>query len=484
MRATRTLAAVAGVSLTNCLRLVPILFVMACQSTGVLESPQTGSKPSVPVEVALGFSDSPILNREVGLVFTVSPRVAVAEAKIEFQLPDGIEWVSGDTKWTGSLVANETKEFALVTRSVTTGDWVVSASVANKKSPNDQWEKTATVYVTVTDIGAKVSATTTPTGPSDPRSTAEPSSKPSVPVDAALSFSDSPILNREVALVFTVSPRIAITEAEVEFHLPEGIELVSGDTKWRGSLTANETKDFSILIKVIAVGDWEVSASVTEERHSDSWARKATVYASVSETGAKALAALPSGKDSDKLKAEFVGFAEPSVGNPDKPSQIKHNREWASPLTVGGTVKLYGYWYYRDKNNIDRAMPDARVEIWESDPLFDTLLATIYTNDYGYWESTVSNNDGIGQGGIDTYVKIFTTDDYSVKVTTFWGVIYNSSTPIVSDIQDGSRNIGSWAVTDPDKRMANFIYDKLANPKFSHKISAAQVINSILKTLF
>jgi len=93
---------------------------------------------------------------------------------------------------------------------------------------------------------------------------------------------------------------------------------------------------------------------------------------------------------------------------------------------------------------------------------FGTLIG-YYTSD------NISNSDGDG-GGQDIYVKVFSTDNRSVRVTDFStpGNLYYSVTPVQNNVADGDVDVGSHSLDDADTRMAWYIYDLIANDAFDY----------------
>jgi hypothetical protein len=135
-----------------------------------------------------------------------------------------------------------------------------------------------------------------------------------------------------------------------------------------------------------------------------------------------------------------------------------------------GQIAVRGYWLYQDKGGVNRPLRDARVEIWDADSSGDTLLDTTYTNNSGYYASgNISNTDGEG-GGQDIYVKVFSTDNRSVRVTDFSSPsnLYYSVTAVQNDVSNGDVDVGSYLLDDVNNRMAWYIYDLIANDAFDY----------------
>jgi hypothetical protein len=127
-----------------------------------------------------------------------------------------------------------------------------------------------------------------------------------------------------------------------------------------------------------------------------------------------------------------------------------------------GDLTVYGWWEYRDKAGEDHPIPYARVQIWDSDIQGDDLLATTWADRSGYYSATFPNSDE--SGGVDLYVRVYSTDDYSANVRTggLLNELYFSETPTTDDVPDGSFEVGAYVITDSDNRMAWYIYDQIA----------------------
>ena len=76
-----------------------------------------------------------------------------------------------------------------------------------------------------------------------------------------MSVAPSPTVGRQVNLHIEVSTCQAAPYTTMQVILSSGIELVSGELKWEGSIDANQTKEFDLTIRVKQEGEWPVSAS-------------------------------------------------------------------------------------------------------------------------------------------------------------------------------------------------------------------------------
>jgi hypothetical protein len=77
-----------------------------------------------------------------------------------------------------------------------------------------------------------------------------------------LAFSELPLLNRSADLNFTVNPVFDVSDVEIQFSLPHGMQLVEGPLVWNGNIVAHEEIRQSIRVKIVKTGNYEVKVSV------------------------------------------------------------------------------------------------------------------------------------------------------------------------------------------------------------------------------
>jgi hypothetical protein len=61
-----------------------------------------------------------------------------------------------------------------------------------------------------------------------------------------------------IHLDILVSPAEDLSEAEVRFDLPEGIELVDGDLVWKGALRATDSLEHKIVVSALQAGEYVI----------------------------------------------------------------------------------------------------------------------------------------------------------------------------------------------------------------------------------
>jgi hypothetical protein len=76
------------------------------------------------------------------------------------------------------------------------------------------------------------------------------------------SVKGEPALDQEVEVIFTVTPIEDSFNTGIWIYLPEGIELLQGDTHWEGDLTKDEVFTMKIMVKPIQEGQIEIFSHV------------------------------------------------------------------------------------------------------------------------------------------------------------------------------------------------------------------------------
>jgi hypothetical protein len=147
-----------------------------------------------------------------------------------------------------------------------------------------------------------------------------------------------------------------------------------------------------------------------------------------------------------------------------------------------GPLTVSGYWQYTDKNGVAFPVRDGRVEFYDADASGgDDLLYTAYTSaTNGYYSAIFTNNDLDENGGVDLYIRTYTTDDFSANVRTggTGNTIYFAQSPVENNLPNGTWDEGTWIVTDSNIRMAWYIYDKIAGDAWNYLLANAGWYNN------
>ena len=297
--------------------------------------------------------------------------------------------------------------------------------------------------------------------------------KINVPLEIELFFSSTPMLNEYTVLNVEIRALKEAPNTLIEIEVPqEGFEIISGSTQFNEDLDAGSTNTYQLEILAAAPGKYKIAASATSEETDYIFGKREELYVNIGEEFSELSKSsfIPEITDtrSEAVKIENVSVPPTQVLPNLKPGDGQEVSYYAAPGT--GQIQVRGYWFYQDKSGIDRPLRDARVEIWDSDSSGDTLLDTTSTGNSGYYESgNISNSDDEG-GGQDIYVKVYSTDNRSVRVTDVStpGNLYSAVTEVQTNVIDGEVDMGSYSLKDAENRMAWYIYDLIANDAFDY----------------
>ena len=114
---------------------------------------------------------------------------------------------------------------------------------------------------------------------------------PSPEIKAQLSFSEPPVLGKQVTLtatfVLTASAYPKASNVKAEIVLPEGIQRIDGDLKLERDFLNGQTYEIKTTVKAIKTGLWEVVANAFfSPREGDYLGGTKELWVSVSENGA------------------------------------------------------------------------------------------------------------------------------------------------------------------------------------------------------
>jgi hypothetical protein len=112
--------------------------------------------------------------------------------------------------------------------------------------------------------------------------------KPSEPINAQLSFSEPPILDKTVQVTATFNLEIDYQDAyniTTRIILSEGFERVDGDLEWKGDIIRGNTYTLNARIKAIKTGTWKIAAQAFSGR-SDGMGGYRELWVTVTENSA------------------------------------------------------------------------------------------------------------------------------------------------------------------------------------------------------
>ena len=110
----------------------------------------SGNAPSTPLQVKLYMSQPPVVGEEAEILVEVMMVVDDApEVTAQVELPPGVELVSGETSWTGSLNAGESAEFSATIVFTEPDEYGISAIALAPINPDVVYGGDDAVFLTV-----------------------------------------------------------------------------------------------------------------------------------------------------------------------------------------------------------------------------------------------------------------------------------------------------------------------------------------------
>ena len=266
--------------------------------------------------------------------------------------------------------------------------------------------------------------------------------KCNVPMEIEVYFSSTPLLNEYTVLNIEIRALKDAPNTLIEIELPgDGFKLISGNTQFKEDLSSGSTTLYQLEVLPDTPGRYKIAASATSEETDYIFGKREELYVNIgegfSELSKSSFIPEIAGNRSGAVKIGDVSEPPTQVLPDLKPVEGQEISYFAAPGT--GQIAVRGRWFYQDKAGIDRPLRDARVEFWDADSSGDSLLDATHTDNSGYYTSNnISNSDEEG-GGQDIYVKVFSTDDRSVRVTDFSSPsnLYYFVTPVHNDVGYG-----------------------------------------------
>ncbi|MBB4965537.1 hypothetical protein [Saccharothrix violaceirubra] len=210
----------------------------------------------------------------------------------------------------------------------------------------------------------------------------------------------------------------------------------------RRDIADGRTLDFSAQVKGVRAGPASINVrargtgSGTPGGDADTWLTvggegfdASLTVAAARESGT---AALPEGVTPQPL---YPHLRHQSVGTRGLPQP--HSDDPDGTPGVRATSCVRGTWNYADHNGNFRQSANFQVQVWDSDPIGDDLLGTVMTGASGDYNVCFDNDDGIGGGGNDVFVRF-------VAESPLWNVQRDDEEPYLfrtetrDDVADGS----------------------------------------------
>ncbi|OGN74482.1 MAG: hypothetical protein A2X25_06245 [Chloroflexi bacterium GWB2_49_20] len=450
------------------------------------------SKPTSPVSIDLQFKELPALNQEVSLEISISSLISLEDVHAKIILPPELALVSGETEWKFDLEPGQINKTEILLLANQLGETQIQVEATGQQGISISGNKKI-IYINVQTDTASIS-----TEPFSQVPTSGPDVTSSTPkMEAPVQIDLYPASELKLGEAFTLLSK-AITQqsadvCDLKLLVPENVQIISGATTWSGSVVEGQEISLTNSLMISAAGDYTFVADILCSTEDFTFGRQKIFKVTATDTEINTLNILETQNASPDLPSQDLGgWRQPKpLDSPDTSSSLfKFESDNTTPQnetapeepinvqTFGGTVRVYGWFSYLDQNSNSLPVRDARIEIWDVDagPSYQKLT-TVYTDNSGYYSASVSNSDSSGSNGQDIFVKVLTTDDFSVKVTNFSGNIYFADTEVTNDVPDGDYYVGNRVVTDATRRMSYFIYDKIANDAYDYFFDLGWISN-------
>lgn len=233
-------------------------------------------KPVADVDLDLHFQEFPQLGQIATLNFEATPHKNASNTTITIILPDGIEVIEGHTYWHGKLSANEKINFSLKVKAVKSGKFTIRATFFNEVSEQQiKYSKTELLGGNSFRLNFNVpDAINESKQNNESLRTRIRNDKPSADVDVKLVVSSSPKIGEVSILTFTIIPLGNEQNVTVQFIVPNGIQVIEGETQWRGDLEARKAHSFAIKIKPLEEGEYTLRGVVSNLKTGSGAGRK------------------------------------------------------------------------------------------------------------------------------------------------------------------------------------------------------------------
>lgn len=297
------------------------------------------------------------------------------------------------------------------------------------------------------------------------------------PLTVRLLAGKVPRVNEAVNIVLEVHAYEPAPGTVAEIQLPDGAQLLSGNTQARYDLAAGETQRLRAAIVFPQAGEYAITGRALSQISPDlTYGDQDALYLTVGlEVAAVGLAsqedviALPgdlltttlplvegaeaeTDEDATTLAADLLADRAAVAGVQLAPP-VAPTADDAGQVVAAANVTISICWAIaQDRAGGTSPLRDAYMELWDADSSGapDLLASTNVTQHTGCATFSVNNADTDEGGLIDVYAQIFLTRNNRYRVTNYQNQIYGFSTLSVQggkiDNVAANLNMGTWGV--------------------------------------
>ena len=451
-----------------------VLVVVGLLTSYILGVFNTESKsPRIPFgDSKLALSNPPALGQTTTLTFTIDPVTSLfripQSGVIRIVLENGLEWVDDNSimenwnqvenvhllenfspKINGAIrgvdvtfVENVPIRIEGTIKAVKTGTWNIEASIASGPATLDY----TAIHVQVSENSAQISdgywwplmenENFSPTYSAAPR----PSSGIQLYSPVGL------VIDNTVELKYKVwSMYEKMENATIQISLPDGFVIVNGVLARQENIPAGADVEFTAYVKMVKLGDWEISACLKSADLEVVGGDKLYVTADENSVSVSHVHQVPNILPAVELDESQI------------PPEYRYKKE-----TETHSVTVEGILLYPDINGDKPPVIGAKVEVYDIEYWLGIRhlekLGETTTNGSGYFKFITSNEDSgwFDDGNGPDIVVHFLAEDSIVNVRTPGplGGTYTATTGDYPDSQDCVIS-ETWEVpTDPDHQEA------------------------------
>ncbi len=229
--------------------------------------------------VNFSISNAPALNQTAVLTCKVLSESGALNTTTRIELPEGFELVSGNLTW-------DDRDGNVTIKAVKNGNWTITAFVMHYVVKDGihcpgYWGRAERFYVGVREDTAWIRDTEWPFIGSNWYDYTQPAGTSSSPhnnqqIESKLLFSATPELNKEITIIYRVTPSINIPRAQMwlftpprgfellDIQFPSGGEASGGD--WVGSINKGQTIEINATYRITSTGWGSVEGELLAQR--------------------------------------------------------------------------------------------------------------------------------------------------------------------------------------------------------------------------
>ena len=284
---------------------------------------------------------------------------------------------------------------------------------------------------------------------------------------ANVRISDYPVVGQAVMLEVEVTSSQNEPNLQLDLQLPDQIQVIEGNLHWHGSLSANETHHYNLVIVVQEAGFHHINLGLlSPPTKAKSYIDGVSIFI-----------------ETNDLEAQIIRGHELQVTQSEYRYEVSPDNVTlsANRASASGTITLEGQVRYEANIGdcfggpcdalVSNLIPErAVIQLWDAESAGERLLAESTISASGDYAFTVPNSDTDGTG-IDPIIKILATDNERAEIVNsseeLYSVLFSLGTDLVDGSYTHSLNIASIP-PDTTVNQAFYIFDLMVNNGYDY----------------